>query len=156
MSRARLGRNNKAYSAERKDLHTAHYVSLMRPTKTQSTLKQPPPCNPHGYCLAGLHWNVLARVGRNSKAYSAERKELHTAHYVSLMRPTTTQSTLKQPNPATRMDTTLQGICFIDKRVVFKFKIRLKTPLYQNPLCQPRVTISTKCHHVVNDLGDNH
>ena len=68
--------------------------------------------------------------GRNSKAYSAEIKDIHTAHYVSLMHPTTTQSTLKQPRPATRMDTTLQGTCFMDNRVVFKFKIRLKTLLY--------------------------
>ena len=54
-----------------------------------------------------------ARLGRNNKAYSAERTDLHTAHYVSLMRPTKTQSTLKQPRLATRMDTTLQGRCFM-------------------------------------------
>ena len=102
-----VGRNSKAYSAERKHSHAAHYVSLMRsPIKTfedklYKTL-QHMPCSPHGYCLAGLHWNALARVGRNSKAYSAERKDIHTAHYVSLIRPcTTTQSILKQLRPAT-------------------------------------------------------
>ena len=57
--------------------------------------------------------DYLARVGRNSKAYSAERKYLHTAHYVSLMRPTKTQSTLKQPHPATRMDIASQSIFFM-------------------------------------------
>ena len=51
--------------------------------------------------------------GRNSKAYSAEITDIHTAHYVSLMHPTTTQSTLKPPHPATRMDIASQSIIFM-------------------------------------------
>ena len=53
-------------------------------------------------CYIFLTHPLKARVGRNSKAYSAERKDIHTAHYVSLIRPcTTTQSILKQLRPAT-------------------------------------------------------